>query len=183
MTKDKPSLPPVSPRVRERVIQFASSEMFKKLFAEGMGLVEETAGYLDGEGRDASRKLSRDASLSYATVSMEMTTRLMQAASWLVVQRAVQEGDMSVEEAAEARFRLEETSLNAFSARQNNELPDELVDLVERAKDLFDRLYRLDEIIFDTEEAPVDNPVSNQLQALRDAASSGAFDPLSAWRK
>ena len=133
MTKDSSTKPqPVTPGVRERMLKFASSEMFRKLFADGMGLVEETASYLDGEGRDASRQLSREASLSYATVSMEMTTRLMQAASWLVVQRAVQEGDMTVEEASEARFRLEDSSINAFTARQNPELPAELLELVDR---------------------------------------------------
>ncbi|MAI90017.1 MAG: regulator of CtrA degradation rcdA [Ponticaulis sp.] len=165
------------------MLQFASSEMFRKLFADGMGLVEETASYLDGDGREASRRLTREASLSYATVSMEMTTRLMQAASWLVVQRAVQEGDMTVEEATEARFRLEDSSVNAFTARQNPDLPEELMELVERAKDLFDRLHRLDEILFDEPDEPMPNPVTSQLQALQDAANSGAFDPLSVWRK
>ena len=112
-----------------------------------------------------------------------MTTRLMQAASWLVVQRAVQEGDMTVEEATEARFRLEDSSINAFAARQNAELPDALIVLVDRAKELFDRLHRLDELIFDADEEPVPNPVTSQLRALQDAANSGAFDPLSVWRK
>ena len=173
----------VSPGVRDRMIQFASSEMFRKLFADGMGLVEETASYLDGDGREASRQLSREGSLSYATVSMEMTTRLMQAASWLVVQRAVQEGDMTVEEASEARFRLEDSSVNAFTARQNPELPEELLGLVHRAKDLFDRLHRLDDILFEENEDLPPNPVTSQLQALQDAANSGAFDPLAVWRK
>ena len=63
MTKDnRQSNVFVSPRVRDRLLQFASSEMFKKLVAEGMGLVEETASYLDGDGREASRKLNREAS-------------------------------------------------------------------------------------------------------------------------
>lgn len=184
MTKDNSSTQQsVSPGVRDRMVQFASSEMFRKLFADGMALVEETASYLDGDGREASRQLSREASLSYATVSMELTTRLMQAASWLVVQRAVKEGDMSADEASEARFRLEDTAINAFTARQNPELPENLLTLVDQAKDLFDRLHRLDDIIFDESEDTLPNPVTSQLQALQDAANSGAFDPLSVWRK
>ena len=186
MTKDENTSPaPVSAGIRHRMLQFAESEMFKKLFNDGMGLVDETAGYLDGPGREASRALGREASLSYATVSMEMTTRLMQAASWLIVQRAVKEGDMSVEEAAEARFRLEDSALDAFAARQNEDLPQELTDLVSQARILFDRLHRLDEMIFDeTEEAPSTlNPVTEQWKALQNAAEAGAFDPLSVWRK
>jgi regulator of CtrA degradation len=183
MTKDRSKATPIIGNgVRHRMVQFAASEVFTKLFSDGMGLVEETASYLDGDGREASRKLTREASLSYATVSMEMTTRLMQAASWLVVQRAVKEGDMTVEEAAEARFRLEDTSINAFTARQNPELPMELISLVDRAKDLFDRLHRLDDMIFE-EPTPAPNAVTSQLQALQDAASSGAFNSFSGWQK
>ena len=71
--------------------EFAASELFDRLFKEGMALVEEAASYLDGAGRTDSRKLNRELALVYAAESMEVTTRLMQAASWLVVQRAVRE--------------------------------------------------------------------------------------------
>jgi regulator of CtrA degradation len=43
-----------------------------------MALVEETATYLDGSGRNESRKLERSAAMEYATESMRLTTRLMQ---------------------------------------------------------------------------------------------------------
>ena len=71
-----------------------------------MALVEEAATYLDGPGRTDSRKLNRELALVYAAESMEVTTRLMQAASWLVVQRAVREKDMSVEEAGDEKYRI-----------------------------------------------------------------------------
>ncbi len=50
-----------------------------------MTLVEETADYLDGDGRHAARELPRPASIVYATESMRLTTRLMQLASWLLL--------------------------------------------------------------------------------------------------
>ena len=59
-----------------------------------MALVEETARYLDGKGREEARELPRKAAMLYAGESMRVTTRLMQAASWLLVQRAVRDGDM-----------------------------------------------------------------------------------------
>ena len=43
--------------------KLASSQAFAGLFKEGMALVEETAGYLDGEGRQDSKKLERSAAL------------------------------------------------------------------------------------------------------------------------
>ena len=74
------------------IMDFTRSELFDHTFQEGMDLVEETAGYLDGGGRQESKLLSRNAALAYAAESMRLTTRLMQVASWLLVQRAVREG-------------------------------------------------------------------------------------------
>src|SRR3982074_2651687 len=92
---------------RTEVIQdFARSELFQRTFQEGMDLVEETAGYLAGAGRQASKLLSRNAAPAYAAESMRLTTRLMQVASWLLVQRAVREGDMPPSAACEDRYRL-----------------------------------------------------------------------------
>src|SRR5271169_2230525 len=93
--------------IRELTLQsFTGSALFERTFDEGMALVEETARYLDGRGRDEARQLQRQAALVYAGESMRVTTRLMQAASWLLIQRAVQEGDMTAEDAAQDRYRL-----------------------------------------------------------------------------
>jgi regulator of CtrA degradation len=65
---------------KRRVREFSASEMFDRLFKDGMSLVEQAAAYLDGPGRIESRKLNRELALVYAAESMEVTTRLMQAA-------------------------------------------------------------------------------------------------------
>src|SRR6266480_294163 len=74
--------------------RLAASQAFADLFRDGMALVEQTAAYLDGPGRQESKRLSRSAALAYATESMRLTTRLMQLASWLLLHRAVKEGEM-----------------------------------------------------------------------------------------
>src|SRR5437763_13690616 len=80
---------------RAEVVQdFAKSELFQRTFQEGMDLVEETAGYLDGSGRQASKLLSRNAALAYAAESMRLTTRLISVASCLLSSRVVSEGGM-----------------------------------------------------------------------------------------
>ena len=68
-------------RLAERMVR---SESFNYLYDEGMSLVEEAASYLDGEGREEARRLSRTAATLYAAESMRLTTRLMQVASWLL---------------------------------------------------------------------------------------------------
>src|SRR5712672_531365 len=88
------------------IANFTESAMFDRTFDEGMALVEETARYLDGKGREEARGLPRRVAMLYAGESMRVTTRLMQAASWLLVQRAVRDGDMRAEDAARDRNRL-----------------------------------------------------------------------------
>src|SRR6266496_5533743 len=86
--------------------RLAGSQAFSGLFREGMALVEETAAYLDGPGRNESKQLERAAALAYATESMRLTTRLMQLASWLLLHRAVNEGEMSLAQARSEERRV-----------------------------------------------------------------------------
>src|SRR5580700_9525797 len=86
--------------------KLAGSQSFAGLFREGMALVEETAAYLDGPGRKESKSLQRNAALAYATESMRLTTRLMQLASWLLLHRAVNEGEMSLAQANKERMKV-----------------------------------------------------------------------------
>src|SRR5450631_1154338 len=86
--------------------RFTDSEQFEKTFKEGMGLVEETANYLDGEGRVDARVLDRTGAIAYATESMRLTTRLMQMASWLLLQRAIAKGEMTSNESLQEKHRI-----------------------------------------------------------------------------
>ncbi len=155
---------------------FAHSETFKTLFREGMALVEETAAYLDGDGRIESRVLSRGASLGYATESMRLTTRLMQIASWLLLQRAVNDGEMSAEQAGQeqAKVRLRGYS-SPIAGPAWDELPARLRLLVERSVRLQERVVRLDDALSGAvSELPAENPVGRELGRL--ARALGAAD-------
>lgn len=151
---------------RAGVIQdFARSELFDRTFEEGMQLVEETAAYLDGAGRHDSKILSRNAALGYAAESMRLTTRLMQVASWLLVQRAVREGEMPPEAACAEAYRLGEEAPADGPAVE--ELPFGLMNLLQRSERLYERVRHLDRRMYvesPNEEAP--RPVQNQLDRL-----------------
>jgi regulator of CtrA degradation len=128
---------------------FTGSALFDRTFEEGMALVEETARYLDGRGRQESRDLPRKAALLYAGESMRVTTRLMQAASWLLVQRAVHEGDMAPEDARDGRYRLGSKEICLGGGDGIELLPATLQDLLERSDNLYRRIARLDDVLFD----------------------------------
>jgi regulator of CtrA degradation len=149
--------------------RFANSETFRSLFREGMSLVEETAGYLDGPGRAESRSLARSASLVYATESMRLTTRLMQLASWLLLQRAVNEGEMTQQQAGaeKAKVKIERPQSDRSEPGWDG-VPETLRSLVERSQRLQDRIRRLDEAIYaeDAGAGEVPNPVGEQLGLL-----------------
>lgn len=153
---------------------YVASEAFKSLFREGMLLVEETAAYLDGEGRTESRLISRDATLAYASESMRLTTRLMQIASWLLVQRAVSEGELTLNQAQEEKTRVklnesERTLPEAGDALAT--LPVRLQDLVRRSRRLHTRILHLDALISEDRPVPVprESPVTAQFGRLRAA--------------
>ena len=154
-----------------RILDFARSEVFERTFREGMVLVEETAAYLDGPGRAASKRLDRLGALAYAGESMRLTTRLMQVASWLLVQRAVREGEMSLSEASNDKYRFTErdrSDLPGFNGAAA--LPDSLKGLMSRCELLYERVRRIDENMYTglgAEEAP--NEVTTQMARLRAA--------------
>ncbi len=143
---------------------FVQSEMFGRTFSEGMSLVEETANYLDGEGRNASKNLSRDAALSYAGASMRLTTQLMQIASWLLVLRAVREGEMALAEAAEPKYRLD-SSDEPDANLAGEGLPEALIGLAEETRQLYGRIRRIDAGLFPTKDSKAEGSDAAAQQA------------------
>jgi regulator of CtrA degradation len=153
--------------------RLAASDAFKAMFREGMALVEETATYLDGEGRRESHRLSRSVSLAYATESMRLTTRLMQLASWLLLQRAVNEGDLSADQANHERAKVKLGGLaTATEGPTWNDLPERLRGLIDRSLRLQERVIRLDEALRNPPPAEArQNPVRLEQDRIADAFS------------
>ena len=165
----------VTPTRSETVRDFARSELFERTFQEGMELVEETAAYLDGAGRQESKLLSRNAALAYAGESMRLTTRLMQVASWLLVQRAVREGDMSPSDACEDRYRVAGPQSRSDRDALTEALPAGLRALLERSERLHERVMHLDRRMYtDAQDDDAVNGVLSQFERLRDAFTVGA---------
>ena len=149
--------------------KFTASEQFEKVFKEGMSLVEETANYLDGPGRLDARVLERHGAIAYATESMRLTTRLMQLASWLLLQRAIGAGELTVEDARKENHRI---SLNDIGRGHDlagaEALPDALKALVDRSLALHLRIQKLDSMISTqtTSGLAIPSPVNDQIDRL-----------------
>ena len=151
------------------------SDSFKPLYNEGMSLVEQAAEYLDGKGRAEAKKLSRLTATLYAAESMRLTTRLMQVASWLLLQRAANSGEMTREQVAaeKAKVRLDTASASE-QAEGWTDLPEAFRDLVTRSLSLQNLVRRLDDLVYGgalvNPLAPRrPNPVSDQITLLNTA--------------
>jgi len=168
---------PVSSKVK--MVSFgdrlAASEQFLALFREGMDLVSAAASYLDGEGREQAKLLPRGAALSYAVESMRLTTRLMQVASWLLLQRAVNEGELSRAEAFAEKRRVRLTRQDAaVSGTASAMLPDRLRELVVLSLRIQARIIHLDRLFYKARESRAAgnagaSPVLGQIALLREA--------------
>ena len=156
----------------ERAVRdFSASELFRKTFEDGMAMVEETAAYLDGPGREASKALPRRVALAYAGESMRLTTRLMQVASWLLVQRAILDGEMTPSQASQEKYRLGAREVCLAPAMEGTDLlPPRLQELLDRSAHLYDRVDRLDQMMYRQKKMP--SSVNDQLDRLANAFSA-----------
>jgi regulator of CtrA degradation len=158
--------------------KFARSDQFKAVFREGMALVEAAATYLDGDGRKEARKLRPPHSLAYATESMRLTTRLMQLASWLLIRRAVSEGELTPEQAVEEQRKIKlPVTGSEQHARDLGALPPRLRELIEQSVKLQERVIRLDQMLGNDAPPPgaeADHPLKTQLTRLRAAYGTDA---------
>jgi regulator of CtrA degradation len=153
--------------------KLASSDQFVTLFAEGMDLVGDAAAYLDGPGREQVQALPRPAALAYAVESMRLTTRLMQIASWLLLQRAVNEGELTRAEASSEKRRIHLSRHDAVSTDEIlAALPRRLCELIELSLRIQARIRHLDALIHRKEGRVIRvpaSPVESQIALLRAA--------------
>lgn len=151
------------------------SERFKPMYSDGMRLVEEAAAYLDGEGRIEAKRLSRIAATLYAAESMRLTTRLMQIASWLLLQRAANNGEMTRAQVAEEKSKVQlETPSAARTTQSWDELPKAFIDIVDRSLKMQSVVRRFDEQLYpkagaEPELAVKRNAVDDQMTLLKAA--------------
>ena len=152
----------------------ASARAAKRQFAQPPAVAAfGTTAYIDDQGRIESRMLPREAGFLYATESMRLTTRLMQLASWLLLQRAVNEGEISREN---ARSEKEKVKFSATPSERGGpgyeHLPATLRDFIDKGDRLFDRVMQLDALekgALPAVNAPGANGIADQLARLKAA--------------
>jgi regulator of CtrA degradation len=101
---------------------------------------------------------------------MRLTTRLMQIASWLLLHRAVKEGELSLAQASKEKVKVKLSAAEVSDEQNIKQLPERLRKLVQRSKSLQADVRRLDATIHASPpRADRSNPVERQLGLLKAA--------------
>ena len=133
------------------------------LYIEAMVLADEARSYFDTIGRDDRLSLDPIDRVGFSCESLKVTTRLMHVIAWLLTQRAVAAGELSLAQAGEAERRLGEapqTDRDLFPR-----LPEAAADLVRASEELYDRVSRIDAGHFSDE--PTGSPARSLLSRLQ----------------
>src|SRR3974390_1986267 len=149
--------------------RLAGLQRFGPLFCDGLGLGHATASYRDGSGRLESKNLERGAGLVYATESLRLTNRLMHLASWLLLHRAVKEGEITLAQAHKEKSKVSLAACEAGDAKSLALLPAKLRELIARSAKLQSEVRRLDATMHAASAPKLggDNPVGRQLGLLK----------------
>jgi len=114
--------------------------------------------------------------LVYATESLRLTNRLMHLASWLLLHRAVKEGEITLAQASKEKSKVSLAACASGDAKSLALLPTKLQELIARSTKLQIEVRRLDATMHVAASAkiPTDNPVGRQLGLLKAAFESDA---------
>ncbi len=120
---------------------------FSKLYDETMAQLCE-ARDLIGRRMGADASLPIPVRLAYSRETMRLSTRLTSVMAWLLMQRAVIEGEMSAADAAKDEHRLAGRDLCLEGAcAEHDELPAALRALLDQSHGLYQRVARLDDMV------------------------------------
>jgi regulator of CtrA degradation len=107
---------------------------------------------------------------------MRLTTRLMQLASWLLLQRAIAAGEVTRDDVTREKAKVSLNDIGQGHAIPGGEdLPEGLIELVQRSLRLHERILVLDRMIAADAVAVTgnENPVASQINQLARALSAG----------
>lgn len=134
--------------------------LIDSLYVEAMVLADEARGYFDQGARIEREALDPLGRVTFSCESLKVTTRLMHVIAWLLTQRAVDSGELTVRDALDPTRRLGDSPVTEDSVIA--QMPADAQALIATSIELYRRVARLDEA--QVEPQPGDSPVQH-LQA------------------
>jgi regulator of CtrA degradation len=125
----------------------AETAVFTRTYDETLDLIVEARDYVV-HLRPRGRHAGPTTDLRISCEALRVTSRLTQVMAWLMLQRAVCDGEISPDEACAERNRLSGHSVCLdVTAANDDELPPGLRSLLRRSLHLYQRISRLEEMV------------------------------------
>ena len=117
--------------------------LIESLYTEAMVLADEARAYFDDEGREERLTLSPFVRVGFACEALKVTTRIMHIVAWLLTQRAIESGEIPLNEGRRPERRLG----NAQDSDRTvvDQLPPAARKLINSSAELYARIRRIDE--------------------------------------
>jgi regulator of CtrA degradation len=121
---------------------------FNRTYDEALAMVVEARNYMSYVEPRQRRAAKDIPDLKFSCEALRVTSRLTQVMAWLMLQRAVQDGEISAEEACQEDNRLagHDVCLDT-GAEEDDTLPEGLRSLLDRSYRLYQRVSRLEEMV------------------------------------
>ncbi len=122
--------------------------VFTRTYDETLDMIVEARNYMAHADARERRSRGGQTDLRFSCEALRVTSRLTQVMAWLMLQRAVQEGEISAEEACLEGNRLsgQDVCLDTVGVADGN-LPSGLRSLLERSYHLYQRVSRLEQMV------------------------------------
>jgi len=125
-----------------------SVALFDNTYEEALRLTREARDYVAFQEKRDKLALQPLDQLAASCESMRVTARLTQVMAWLLVQKAVNLGEMSREDAAKPDMRLAgQTICGLTEPHLTESLPPRLRELLDKSHQLYSRVERLDALL------------------------------------
>jgi regulator of CtrA degradation len=123
----------------------ATIEFYDRTLSETMGLLAEAKRYLSDRAEADIRNLTIDQGLSSSVETMRLVSRLTEALAWLLTQRAVLTGELTLDEALLPERRLGGHLLcGRDTTEEMQSMPADFQKLMARSLGLYQRIAHLD---------------------------------------
>ncbi|MDO8608609.1 MAG: DUF1465 family protein [Phaeospirillum sp.] len=121
---------------------------FRRTYDETMDLMVEARNYMSYVERRERERAGAFAGLRMSCEAMRVTSRLTQVMAWLLMQRAVHEGELSVEQTLADSCRISGADVCLDESHSSDEaLPNGLRSLLDRSHRLYVRITRLEQMM------------------------------------
>ncbi len=129
----------------------SATPFFSKIYDETFELLVQARDYLAGKESALTVHYEPAERLYLTTLTMRLTAQLTDVMAWLLVQKAVQNNEMTKEEAAKEKHRLLRWSGNKVVFSGEVIVPLELELLIYESQKIYERVSRLERQLSDVD--------------------------------